>query len=324
LEVAPLQSETAIREYFYKHPASPLFFLNSNYYIHSMLYFRACARPYFDQGEIMNVNRIFPIIALIALVLLGTACNLGPIPSAEATQPAETVADVPTSAIDAQINETPTSNPSESFNACKNPYLPVIAGATWNYKLTGPLPDTFTHTILSVDNNGFIEQDVFGAGLTRQGKWNCDNGNLVALDPSGGNSASVNTENVSVDFQTTDLSGITLPATINVGDTWSQSLTLEGTQTINGTAYPAKNQLTSECKAVGIESLTVEAGTFDAMRVECQTIMNLSIKLGDTATENTLNLTGTNWYVKDVGLVKTLTSNLGFDSTVELLSYNIP
>jgi hypothetical protein len=203
--------------------------------------------------------------------------------------------------------------------------MPVVVGATWNYKLTGPLPDTFTHSVLSVEANSFTEQDVFNAGVTRQGKWNCENGNLIALDPPSGASANVGTENgVAVDFQTTSLSGVTLPATINSGDTWSQALTLEGTQTINGSTYPARNDLTSDCKAIGMESVTVEAGTFDAMRVECQTIMKLSLQMGDVPMENTLNLTGTNWYVRDVGLVKTLTSGLGFDSTVELLSYNIP
>jgi hypothetical protein len=170
-----------------------------------------------------------------------------------------------------------------------------------------------------------VEQDVFATGVTRQGTWNCENGNLIALDPPSGASANVSTENnVAVDFETKALSGVTLPAAIDVGDTWSQSLTLEGTQTINGTAYPASNQLTSDCKAIALESVTVEAGTFDALRVECQTRMKLSVKTGDTALENTLDLTGTNWYARNVGLVKALTVAFGFDSTVELVSYNIP
>jgi len=222
------------------------------------------------------------------------------------------------------IVESPTNIPVPSTLACDNPYLPVIAGASWSYKLTGPIPDTFTHTILSVESNSFVEQDVFGTGVTRAGKWNCDNGNLIALNPPTGSSGTVSAENVSVDFQTKDLSGITLPATMNAGDTWSQSLTLEGTETINGTAFPASNQLTSNCKATGTESVTVEAGTFDAMRVECETTMKISIKLGATPTETTLNLVGTNWYVRGIGLVKTLTTGLGLDSTTELVSYNIP
>ncbi|HET9911432.1 MAG TPA: hypothetical protein VFQ13_06040 [Anaerolineales bacterium] len=278
----------------------------------------------------MNANRIFPFVIVIAIVIL-SACVSSSNPNPPAAQPpaVATNASTPTTEVqpEVQVNEAPanTSGPSESPHACDNPYLPIVLGATWNYKLTGPLPDTFTHTILSMESNSFVEQDVFNAGVTRQGTWNCENGNLIALDPPGGASANVSTENnVAVDFETKDLSGVTLPAAINVGDTWSQSLTLEGTQTINGTAYPASNQLTSNCKAIGLESVTVEAGTFDALRVECQTTMKLSLKLGDTPTENTINLTGTNWYVRDVGLVKTLTIGFGVDSTVELLSYNIP
>ena len=278
----------------------------------------------------MNANRIFLFIIVIASVIL-SACVSSSNPNPPAAQPpaAATAASTPTIEVqpEVQVNEVPanTGGSSESSHACDNPYLPIVLGATWNYKLTGPVPDTFIHTILSMESNSFVEQDVFNAGVTRQGTWNCENGNLIALNPPGGASANVSTENnVAVDFETKDLSGVTLPAVINVGDTWSQSLTLEGTQTINGTAYPASNQLTSDCKAIGLESVTVEAGTFDALRVECQTRMKLSLKLGDTPTENTINLTGTNWYVRDVGLVKTLTIGFGVDSTVELLSYNIP
>ena len=203
--------------------------------------------------------------------------------------------------------------------------MPIVAGAAWNYKLTGPISDTFTHSILSMESDSFVEQDVFNTGVTRQGTWNCDNGNLIALNPPSGASANVSAgNNVSVDFETKDLRGVTLPATIQAGDTWSQSLTLEGTQTINGTAFPASNQVTNDCKATGVESVTVEAGTFDAMRVECQTAMNISITMGDAPVQSTINVTGTSWYVQGVGLVKTATTGMGLDSTTELVSYNIP
>ena len=96
-----------------------------------------------------------------------------------------------------------------------------MQGATWDYKITGPVSDTFTHTILSVESDGFTEQDQFGTGVTRQGKWQCDDGNLIALNPSGGSSASVSTEGVSVDFETTAQGGVTLPASLTAGDTWN-------------------------------------------------------------------------------------------------------
>jgi hypothetical protein len=46
--------------------------------------------------------------------------------------------------------------------------------------------------------------------------------------------------------------------------------------------------------------------------------------MGDAPVQTTLNVTGTNWYVTGIGLVKTLTTGMGFDSTTELVSYNIP
>jgi hypothetical protein len=202
--------------------------------------------------------------------------------------------------------------------------MPVVVGATWGYTLTGPTSDTFTHTILSMEDNGFTEQDVFGVGVTRQGKWTCENGNLTALNPASGSSGTVQAEGVEVNLETKEMSGVTVPATINAGDTWSQTLTLEGTETINGQEFPARNELTSDCTAIGIESVTVQAGTFDAMKVECKTTMNITITMAGNDIATPINLTGTSWYVEDVGLVKTLTIGTGLDSTTELVSYNIP
>ena len=202
--------------------------------------------------------------------------------------------------------------------------MPVVAGATWSYTLTGPVPDTYVHTVLAVNENSFTEQDVFASGVSRQGEWVCENGNLLALNPPSGTSGSVSSEDVQVDFKTTERSGYTLPATIATGDTWSQTLTLEGTQTISGVVYPARNQMTYDCTAAGIEPVTVGAGTFDAMRVECKIVMNISITVAGSETGTTLNLTGTNWYVEKIGMVKNLTTGLGFDTVTELVSYNIP
>ena len=274
----------------------------------------------------MTSHRILGLFLTILFVLAMAACSTAPEATSASTQLPQATAEMPTATTEIRVaTEAPTTAPEPSAHACNNPYMPVVVGATWNYKLTGPTSDTFTHSILSVEESSFVEQDVFDVGVTRQGTWNCENGNLIALDPPSGASANIDTENnVSVDFETKDLSGVTIPATINAGDTWSQSLTLEGTQTINDVSFPASNQLTSDCTAIGVESVTVEAGTFDAMRVECQTTMNLSLSMGDIPIQSTLNLTGTNWYVENVGLVKTLTTGMGLDSTTELVSYNIP
>ena len=261
--------------------------------------------------------------AAIFLLFAMSSCNLGSssVPS-ETPAPGEKVDETTPEA--ATATPALTEAPTESASACDNPYMPIVVGATWDYKLTGPASDTFTHSILSVEGNGFTEQDVFGVGVTRQGKWTCENGDLTALNPPSGNAGTVQAEGVQVNLETKEISGLTLPATINAGDTWSQTMTLEGTETVNGQEFPARNELTSDCKALGIESVTVAAGTFDAMKVECQTTMNLTITMAGNDMTTPLQLTGTNWYAEGVGLVKTVTTGSGLDSTTELISYNIP
>ncbi|MBI5942750.1 MAG: hypothetical protein HY864_00135 [Chloroflexi bacterium] len=263
-----------------------------------------------------NISLLFAANVLVAAML---ACNIGAAPTQGATPPPQSATSSSESA-----TEVPAITPAAEAGACTNPYLPVIVGATWNYKLTAAVPDTFTRSIVSSDETGFVDQDVFGRGVSRQGRWKCENGNLIALDPANGGSASVSSESVTVDFQTTELSGVTLPVKVNPGDSWTQNLTLEGTETINGTQMPARNQLTSTCTAVGTESVTVEAGTFESIRFDCQTIMNISVTMQGNPVGTTLTIDAKNWYVENIGLVKTTTTGNGLDSTVELVSYLIP
>lgn len=177
---------------------------------------------------------------------------------------------------------------------------------------------------MSADSDGFVEEDVYDSGVTRQAEWKCENGNLVALDPPGGSSSTVYTEGVEVDFETTQLEGITIPAVINPGDTWTQSLTLEGTETINGEVFPARNQITYNCTAVGLESVTAPAGAFEAMRADCNTIMDLTLTMNGSDFQTRLDLTSSSWYAPNIGLVKTVSTGSGLDSTVELTSFTLP
>jgi hypothetical protein len=259
----------------------------------------------------MRINKTAHLLAAGILGISMLACNLGKGPG-------------PVGTTDSPATQAPSGNSGASSSACDNPLLPIKAGATWTYKLTGGVSDTFTRSILSVDGSSFTDQDVFGSGATRQGKWNCDNGSLIALDPSQGASASVNTSNISADFQTTELSGVTLPAAINPGDTWTQSITLEGNETINGQTIPAKNQTTNTCTAIGVESVTVEAGTFDAMHFDCQTSINITITMANTEIPTSINVTSSAWHAVNIGMVKTVTTGEGLNSTIELVSYTIP
>jgi len=129
---------------------------------------------------------------------------------------------------------------------------------------------------------------------------------------------------VNADFHTTASSGVTLPASIKPGDTWTQALTLEGIEDLNGLQIPAKNETSNDCTAAGIESVTVPAGTFDALRFDCQTNTDIMITMSGNDIEQTIDFTASNWYAEGVGLIKTVTTGSGLDSTIELVSYTIP
>jgi len=268
----------------------------------------------------MNTKKYIPLIAASLLIFSTLACNLGNASNPGTTQTPEVTGNETAAAtVEPAVTEAPTQN----AGACQNAYLPVVVGASWSYNLTGQFPDTFTRSIISVDEAGFTDQDVFGSGVTRQSKWTCDGSGLTALDP-GGTSGTVTAENVTADFQTTASSGVSLPASIASGDTWSQATTIEGIEHIGDQDVPAKNEFTNNCTAAGVESITVTAGTFDAMRVDCQTTTNITVTVGGNPINTSINFTATSWYAENVGLVKTTTSGSGLDSTIELLSYTVP
>lgn len=263
----------------------------------------------------MKVNYTPILLAAGALMFATMACIFETaeadntvLPQMQATQELPTVEFV-----------APTAVP-----ACFNTYLPVRTGASWNYRVTGFVNDTFTRSITAVTDNAFSDQDVFSSGVARKVQWRCENGNLTALNPPSGASASINEEGVWVDFQTTELSGVTLPASLIPSAAWTQAITLEGTQAIYQVNYKARNKITSNCTAIGIEPVTVSAGAFDAMKVECRVTMEIKLTIEDKPNENTLNLLVTNWYAANVGMIKSVTSGESMDATVELLSYSIP
>ena len=255
----------------------------------------------------MKHNKTISTLLMGALLVTMSACGAQQAPAAQVSE----------SEGSATVEEVPT----ETGN-CKNKYLPVIAGTTWNYTVTGPTTDTFTRSITSASKNGFTDQDVFGSGVTRKGDWNCgEDGSITSL--AVGDSASVQTEDVSLELQTDAFLGRSLPGEINAGDSWQHSATLEGKLT-GDESIPTSTLVNSQCTAAGVESVTVPAGTFDAIRVDCQVKMDTTVSFPEFPVNTSMSLSGTSWYAEGVGMVKSTTTGGGMDSTTELTSYSIP
>jgi hypothetical protein len=151
----------------------------------------------------------------------------------------------------------------------------------------------------------------------------------VAIDYSGGAAASVSTAGVTSNYQTTDVTGLTLPATINPGDTWSQTFFIEGeTDLGGGTVGTAVGEATSTFQAVGFEEVSVPAGSFEALRVDVQISLDLSVTMADLSVPVLFTSTGSTWYAAGVGWVKSeasaVVADTPFNELLELTSYSIP
>lgn len=254
-------------------------------------------------------------ILLSVLILASLACSLtgtGTPTSAPVDETASEAAPASTPTVEA----SPTPQQSDCFNA----YYPVKLGATWTYQMSGTSADKFTHSIVSASEKEFTDQDAFGSGTTRTGQWRCEGGNLISLTPGGG-LAAVAAAGIVFNFTVTENTGVTIPANMDVGSAWSQDIKFEGKQDVGGIQLDTQNQAVTSCTAIGRESVTIPAGTFDALKVECNA--KLTIGMNGTPIYTLEGLT-TTWYVKDVGMVKTVGSGGGYEATIELTAYQIP
>jgi hypothetical protein len=271
-------------------------------------------------------------VMILSLGLSAVGCGLPSISGGQTDQDA-TVTGIPTSSPTAtpiQSEEPPTAeSPSATSGACSNTYLPVVQGATWSYDVTGGPNGTtsYTDTISALSGDSFTlttsVQD-----LTRTQRWSCGADGLVALD-FGGASATLAVANLQAEFDTTASTGVTLPADIAPGDTWSQTFTLEGSQTVSGDR-PAKaeGQVEYDSTAAGLESVTVPAGTFEALRVDGTTSMDLTVHLSGFTVPMTISGTIVRWYAPGVGFIRSVEKSDVFGTELEvkteLTSYDIP
>ena len=226
---------------------------------------------------------------------------------------------------------TATAASHTGTGMCANDYFPVVEGATWTYHATGgPEGDTqWVSTLTDATSQGFTLTNQFDT-LTATQQWGCTADGIVALNYGGGPEASLTTSGLNGTFETTDQTGETFPPHINVGDTWNQTFTLHGEITITeGTTAIADGTVTQSYTATSMESVTVPAGTFNALKLDINIQFDLQIDLGTGSIPLSFESTETNWIVQNVGWVKqesetTIEGGTSIASTTELQSYNIP
>lgn len=284
----------------------------------------------------MKQNRIRPMITPIGVLLIlifFAACSppSGIDTPTLAPQIIETQAlPANATATAAEPSATPEGNPPVGgVSLCTNLYYPVREGATWTYKSTGsPAGEySFTDTVTSVRADGFTLSTQIGS-LTRTQVWTCSSEGLAALQLGGAPAAMLSAQNIQLDLDVTHASGVTFPSQINAGDQWQQMLDVEGSVRVANEEGTATGTAQMDFNTAGNESVTVPAGTFEALKIEVNTTLDVDVSYEGLTLPVTFSGAHTNWFVQGVGWVKSTGTGsvLGslFDETTELQSYNVP
>jgi len=265
--------------------------------------------------SLQTSKRVFP--AFVALVLALLACNF--------IRPAGEELPVPE-----PVEPTPTNQPeSDEGEICFNPLYPVKAGATWTYASSGSFEGDyrFTDTITEVRQDGFTLTSQFDE-LTRTQEWACNPEGLTSLTFGGGAAAGITTSGVQMDLTTSNIQGVNLPKTVNPGDQWNYSLDFEGTLEITGNSADVQGTADYTFNAIGEESVTVPAGTFDTMKIHVEMVLDMQITFSGINTPAEFTSSSDVWFAPGVGWVKTSGSGdimgTAYNETIELQSYDIP
>jgi hypothetical protein len=258
------------------------------------------------------------------------------------------------SAEDSQTSDQQQARSTQGQN-CNNELLPMKVGASWTYKINYQQKQMqsveMTKTIISAEGNSFTVKRRFTSAelptaTNLEGKIECINGDLKSYD-LGSSNVSLSDEQ---DFQATgkiqSVEGIWLPAKVKQGDKWSYTADIQINKPISEKQFgQPKGRIVSNCIAQGKETITVAAGTFEAIKVTCN--LDLTTKFGDVETLTTV--IQNSWFAPGVGEVKSTSSvvklstlfkgkeqklefpgipdfSSGHDkpTEIELISYNIP
>jgi predicted small lipoprotein YifL len=260
-------------------------------------------------------KELLKIAGTLLLVISLTACGQGGTPTAPpATTAPEVVA-------------LPTAQPG---NPCANEYFPIKENATYNYSSAGSPsgPYTFTRTISNVREKVFSMQTQYKNQNIIQ-KWECKPKGLTPTDLGATDAASMLAFDKFANLSATNVTGIVLPTAITPGSKWNYALDIQGTEkTTQGTPATMTGHVTIDYVAGNKESVTVPAGTFDAVAIQVTTAINFNVVTGSGTVKLSVDSTYTLWYAPGVGWVKASgNGKLGgqeYVETIVLESYTIP
>jgi len=288
-------------------------------------------------------TRTYLLIVVSSTFVVSIACNL--------LAPTKVPTNIPANST--QIPTTEPIYPSADYRLCKNNYLPIVNDTTKVYAIKTTIEGSTSNstnyeTIFYYgDGNYFTVSTRLDSrvGYPLDDTWDCSNKGLTksAFHSEEFSSFFINTEAGLGTLRTADYcpGGITLPADIQINDSWTQQTDFQFTssnlrgwswfkwkilhQPLNARTLPlpaGSGRFIYEYKAVGFEKIKVPAGIYNALRIDTTATGYLdpsrdfspffensgcgwSSNTVDQANPlMTLTFEGSTWWVSDIGWVK--------------------
>ncbi len=212
----------------------------------------------------------------------------------------------PTPPVEAPTTPALTPVTGRTSDGCDHPYAPFDAGLAVRYLTTyGTTESSYSYRVVSNEAGKIKVEYEFGTSttpLTVGASFVCDNGTIKAdgyLDMGNalaGQRMTLKTESVEGEFMPKDLS---------VGTEWTTKYEVSVSSDdpmLKDLVKDLRQKITVKSKVVAEETVTVRAGTFQALKIESETELNL---IGAPTTGPAgVQIPATSWFVKDVGMVK--------------------
>jgi hypothetical protein len=284
---------------------------------------------------------------LAAVQQLATALALAEAPAAtaeviatpgQAATPAGDSEPAPTATATASPTATATPTPAvvgtpdpvgdyRAQSACDHPYFPLREGATWTYlMLSEGEAYTWHWTVTQVTGDlreaSAIVEANFDDEFHVTYHWECTEEGVFSFDYGSIGFEAFDLEGISFSFDVVDTDGVMLPppAQFVPGASWQNNYTVRASFTIEGQSFSSTTQHAGSHTAVDFETVTVRAGTFEALRVDGRSTSTTTVFGQSTSSSSSSN----QWYAYGVGWVRTSESGPDGSSTMELVSYRIP
>ena len=215
----------------------------------------------------------------------------------------------------------PESGGRAGANACDHPYLPLRSGASWSYDSS---EGGMTWNVTSAGGSAESASAAMAfsmAEVTFTVNWTCSSGGITSYD-FGNITSSAFGEIVTLDIVNSSGSWLPPAESLVPGYSWSNAYTMVVSSSFEGASVELTTSTSESWSVGGMETISVPAGTFDALRIDGTSTVEMSGFMGITVPPSTTSQTF--WFAEGVGIVRYASSGEGYSGHGDLTGYSVP